>query len=242
MKNLRSAILVAFIGIAYIANGQTKLQRNYTLKLYINHYKTLEENWLSQSYPVDTFHTNVTSEIKFGRVTPAVTIETKNKNFHEFELVQLKYQKTKEVGKVVPVWGGYSETIGRESKEHSFQFRYEYNHGFQKNDGHKLHTYVGIATNPFFRHWDNVPMNSLSFPGSKISTGARFMIIPRITYQIKPKWYLDLNAILHQVQYEYVREKVDNPHFSSRQMTTAAHNLQVKAAINQVRLGVGVKL
>jgi hypothetical protein len=120
--------------------------------------------------------------------------------------------------------------------------RYEYIVNFNKSKDKKLVPSIGFSINPYFKWNKFSPVISTSFPTSQSFFGARTFITPRLTYCIKPKFFIDINVPLCLSDIYYLNDKKDNPAVPVNQRTITSYDFELFPKIFSGRLGVGLKL
>jgi len=175
--------------------------------------------------------------------TIAVQWKTGKNNFHEIELTNLILGKTESRAEIInntseiiePVRGGDVTTT-------AVSLRYEYILTFNKATERKLVPSVGFGVNPFYERYNYSPVTSLAFPSAETSWGIKTFLIPRITWFITSKLFLDANIPVCLSESYAFKEKVDDPRLPAEDRTTHSFHSHLFPQVFSGRIGIGLKL
>lgn len=221
----KSAILlILFCAVISQASAQEQSQINTdrAVKLYLN-----------TSYD----GTSQGDMVNLGHLSPSLSLQKPNGNFHEFELSSLSWKRDKNEVRFQQL----NAYAGKCSEIH-IGFRYEYNILLSRNTGYTgLSPYLGIAANPYYLHNQFDPIVSTAFPEYNDRIGIGLAIVPRLIYNFGTRWFMDVNIPLNIAEIGYNREKVANPTLPLDQRTTATIDILGVPAKYQVRIGGGIR-
>jgi len=231
-------LLFGFICFAQknIYAQETEEEIVYQIKMYYNfvhssfEYEPTAENLL---------RVYESEETDFGYITPALTI-TKNRMKHEIELSALRVKRDEDFegidagGSIIPVEGSLDWQI-------DVGLRYEFMLNFLRDElRHGL--FVGTSVAPYFNYWNTVPKTSASFPANTKVFGTRLHLIPRYTYDISKKWFVDVNFPIEVVDAFVHRNYWGNPILSSNERVRTDIQANFFDNVFRFRIGIGLKL
>lgn len=194
-----------------------KQDRKISLKLYGQIMAEVEQN---------------SNTITFPRFNPAVSLYTKNHNFHELELSSLIFRRN--------AYNGVEYALNTYNKtQFNLGLRYSYNYRlYMKN---QLGVYLGAGTNLFYNQNTYSPLASSSFPGYDSKKGFDLNITPRLTWKFNEKWYLDVNIPVNVYQQAWGTSKWDNPAYPVKDSKTITSKGQVFPNQYTVNVGIGLR-
>jgi len=171
-----------------------------------------------------------------GRMSFALSKSSgKRGNFQELEISSIDFSSEQKY---------YSQNTGDpfnyKINTSSVQLRYEYAFCFGGAD-HKIVPYLGIFLSPHFARVKYKPLLSPPFPAVTHNTGVKSGIIPRVQWNIREKWFLDLNLPFTLIQAEQSAIIVRNPSYTLKQQKSSQFDLNGVMNVS-VRLGIGVRL
>lgn len=236
MKKLPIALLILLHGLVGWAQSSGRDQK-YSLKLYnLSTIENLEDNSLMNQ--------NTSTQVRrFLHPTIAFQWSTPKKNYHEIELSDWMIQqydiRTEEVSDTIAL----TETVsGSNTTTSSISFRYEFIWNPRKPKSEKLRASLGFGIQPYFNAKHVSPVVSHSFPTSEMALGFRTQLIPRVTYSLSKKWYIEANIQIHLSNTDLKSTEVENPAFSPGQRKEQSLNLDLFPAYFSGRVGVGMIL
>jgi len=186
---------------------------------------------------------NTTTLLQILHPTIAFQWKTKKYNFHEIELTNFMLSKTGTKTEIVNDTTGSGQMVnGNDLIATLISARYEYIFNFNKSKDKKLVPSLGFSINPYFRQNNYIPKISTSFKTVERYFGATTFIIPRLTYYLSSKLFIDVNIPLCFSDIYRLTDKDENPAIPARQQTITNYNFELFPKIFSGRLGVGLKL
>jgi len=181
---------------------------------------------------------------QLGYFSPAFTIGKENGNFHEFELSRFLINHEQE--KTIITYDSLNRkelVSGERNTKLFFALRYEYNIALRKVAAEaKLQPYIGFSFRPYFERSMFTPLISSQFPTRENQLGVNFSIVPRINYNLKGNWYLDLNVPLQLTETNVNSLIRENPALPGEQRKTTTINFETLPLHLFLRFGVGLRL
>ena len=193
-------------------SAQEEKERQYAVKLYYN------------------YQPNTTSFL-----TPSLFIQ-KRKASHEFELSQLGLGIRNEID--TREYDSGEEVLRRTDSYFSIGLKYEYGMKFL-GISEKFDFSLHASAEPYFNIYksDIEPDNERLRRGSTV--GGRLYLIPRGTYMISDRWFLDVNfpiEMMDIVSAKYQYNASDN------EQTSIRNTLSFFDSTLRFRVGIGLKL
>lgn len=232
-------ILFFFTGIQIFAQ-QSKL-----LKLYSNfNYIKADDNLSTSPSNNNLITTEKEKGFELGYFSPALNISLENGNSHEFELSRFKLDFSENETILTNDSLNRVEIVDGTRKLNSFiAIRYEYGLSLKRSEKEsKLHPYLGLSIQPYFQNYMETPIISNRFPTSTNQFGALLSITPRINYNLKGNWYLDLNVPIQVYDFNVSLITEENPINPVEERTTTEMNLNIFPYNILLRLGVGIRI
>ncbi len=238
--------ILHFLFLLLFINSQSLAQysNNKSIKLYTNFNFVTEDDVSSTDSITNNITTEKNKNYQLGYFSPAYTIELTNGNFHEFEISRFLINQEQNQTIISNDSLGRSEVIaGVKSTKIFVAFRYEYNFSLgKKTEETKFHPYVGISINPFFENAIIMPTVSSQFPKKQVQVGALLAIVPRINYDIKGNWYMDLNVPINIFEANVDFSNDQNPILSESERKTTEFNIELFPNNIMVRIGIGLRI
>lgn len=233
MKNLRSLFLFTFCLTCSV--GFSQETSGTSLKLYSNFGWLLEET----NFGEITVEGEPAKHEDFdlGYFTPAVVFTGAYGNTHEIEFSRFQMNRTEEVV-------ANPQTIAIERNTEIFvALRYEFSFLFFKgNKDRRLKPALGFAGRPYYSSWKNVPAFSTAFTKAQSNLGVMLSIIPRVTYNLNDRWFLDLNVPFNFTDLRVSTRRNINPALPANQQSVTTIESHFLPTEYLIRFGVGVRL
>lgn len=240
MKNYFVIVIILFF-INKVWTQNTNLDYKNAIKIY-NLTAFEEYGKFKSDTTMYSFRYN-TRTLQVIHPTIAFQWKTKKNNFREIELTSFMIGKVGAKTEVVDnTTGNAVIRSGNDLITTFISVRYEYILNFNKSKEKKLVPSLGFGINPYFKQNNYEPKVLTSFPTSEKFFGARSFITPRLTYYIRPKFFIDINIPLCFFDTYYLIDKEDNPAISAKQRTMTTINYDQFPKIFSGRLGVGLKI
>ena len=230
--------LILLISVICMAQKVSYAQKtNYQIKVYYNFLHTSSET----DYGDPTLsQVRERASTNFGVVIPAFVV-AKNKARHEIELSNFRINNSKNVVTAPASNGGTVAISGVRVLYIHMAVRYEF--AFNLLDTKSLSgLFLGASVQPFIDYARSIPETSLSFPIRNRQLGARLHLIPRYTYDIGKRWFIDVNFPINMVVAGHDGQRVENPVLTTKQQCNGGFDTDFFNNIFQVRIGIGLKL
>ena len=184
-----------------------------------------------------------TTTLQILHPTIAFQWKTKKNNFREIELTNFMLSKTGTQTEIVIDSTGIAQMVSRNDLIATLiSVRYEYTLNFNKSKDKKLVPSLGFSINPYFRQNTYTPIISTSYKTVERYFGASAFVIPRLTYYLSSKLFIDINIPLSFSDIYCLTDKEENPAIPAKQQTITTYNFELFPKIFSGRLGVGLKL
>ncbi len=193
-------------------SAQEEKKTTYALKLYYNHQPNAA-NFL----------------------TPSLFIQ-KKKASHEFELSQLGLGIGNEID--IDGYNGGEDDFERTDAYFSIGLKYEYGMKFL-NINEKFDFSLHASAEPYFNIYKSsvAPYNERHRNGRIL--GGRFSLIPRATYTISDRWFVDVNFPIELVDVVSAKHRYI---VSGNDRTSIRNSLSFFDRTLRLRVGIGLKL
>ena len=229
--------------------SQTLISQNsntdykYGIKLYnLSRYEEIEKpkflNSTTQNYYFDK-----KDNLQIFHQTVAFQWKTKKNNFHEIELVDMKFEKQKSITQIRnDSLHGIMTVSGATLTETSIAARYEFTLVFNKQKDKRFVSSLGFAASPYYLSYKSVPELSSSFPVAEKHIGLKMFVTPRMTYYFKKRMFFDVNVPVCISQTEFSQEITGDPSVPTAQRDISSFDARILPKLFSVRLGIGIKL
>jgi hypothetical protein len=132
---------------------------------------------------------------------------------------------------------------GARQKQFLLALRYEYDQYLKPNDPEaKCRPYIGLSANPYFSYTSYSPSIPLQFFSSETAMGIAISLVPRIEYQLKERWCLDLNFPIHLAELSNTRERINNPRVPEIDRVNSRIDFDAFDNMLWMRFGIGFKI
>lgn len=238
MKQLCLGVIL--LSSAYAGYAQNKnLEGKYALKLYNTTSWQKEERYaISGNYILS----GVRKDFQLLHPSLAVRLTDKSGNMHEAELTRLELGSVNDVTSLIDPTGASIPASGGKTTETNIALRYEYIFNFMKKKNSRWMPALGLGLMPYFQRSSFVPALATSFPATTTSLGAKGWIIPRITYAISSKLFVDLNVPLCITDANIQWSNQNNPNLNVKEQKSETSNFEGAPQHYSIRLGIGLKV
>jgi hypothetical protein len=220
----------------------TNLDYKFALKLY--NQTSFEQSGNLAS--VDTLNhqlLDANSTLQYVHPTIAFQWRTKKQNFREIELINFYVNKITESLEQIDSIGNVKNVLSnRDVYSSGISLRYEYTVMFKKLKTSNFVPSISYAANTYFKRDQFVPKNSNAFKNTQSTLGARGFIIPRLTYFLGSKLFVDLNVPICVMDLYYRVNENENPSIPPNQQRINNINFELFPKVMSVRIGVGIKI
>jgi hypothetical protein len=240
MKNY--FILLFAISLTNTAWTQNKyLDYTYAVKIYNLSAYNEETNFRMKSdfKRYDNKYTHLTL------LNPTIAFQWKNKknNFNEIELTDFVFGKHTTLNQLENDSTDIKQTTyDIDQKITNISIRYEYILIFNKNKDKKTICSLGFGINPYFKGDKYIPKISSEFPFTYYDYGLNLFIVPRLTYHLTSKIFIEANIPICLMNSYFEYGKSENPQLPSNQRRVNTFNFEELPINYSCRLGVGIKL
>lgn len=126
--------------------------------------------------------------------------------------------------------------------ELALSFRYEYQWSFDKDPTRKVSFSLGLGFNPYFFQYSRTPILTTEFPDRDQIFGVRAFAIPRLSWHISPRFYVDFNLPFCLAEYRYHGIYNEDPVIPLDDRKLQNTDLTALPNYFSGRIGIGVKL
>jgi hypothetical protein len=241
MKNL----ILFFFLFSLNYNGWTQnTNLNYKSALKVYNLSSYEKSVKDKDDKSAFFFRNTNTESQFLHPTIAFQWNSSVNNFHELELTNFILKKSETLTEVLTDSTGQRRyvTAGDDLITTLISLRYEFILNLMKSKEKKWVPSFGFGASPYLHNVYDYPLTPTRFPVSDTYFGIRTFIIPRLTYYMSPKFFLDLNIPVCIFDTYYNLERTENPMLPVAERKNTTYNYEFLPGIFSGRLGVGLKL
>lgn len=238
MKQLCVGALLLLTAHAGYAQNKN-LEGKYAIKLY--NTTSWEKDELTA--PAGSL-IGVSQKKEFKLLHPsfALRLTGKSGNMHELELSRMELGSVKTVDFLTDPSGIIIPQSGGKQTETSIALRYEYTFNFMKKKNSRWMPALGIAVMPYLERFRYTPELSSNYSSTRTTLGARGYVVPRISYAVSSKLFLDLNVPVCITDASAQWDNYKNPNIPSGQQKTSTSNFQGAPQYYSIRIGVGLKV
>lgn len=230
------SLLLVFIFVLKLSWSQNpNLDFKYAIKVY--NLTTYEERSNALN-----FSTQSSKSLQILHPTIAFQWTTGKKNNHELELTNFSLGSLETKTEITDTTNNTNKTTDNDITSTSISVRYEYIINFSKNADKKIVPAIGFAANPYFTKINSEPKATHQFPYSEIFIGTKLFVVPRLSFFITSRFFLDLNIPICVSDIYYSSYTNENPALEKEEQTTSAINVDIFPMLFSGRIGVGIKL
>ncbi len=243
MNTKRLAFWVFVIASKIGWSQNTNINYKSAIKLY-NLTTVDEQVWSTRLNNTSSLrYQNTSSTFQILYPTIAFQWQSTKNNFHEIELVRFMLGKTSTKTEIVNDSLNNTQTISSGNlNTTAIAVRYEYILTFNKSKERKWVPSIGFAVNPYYHQSSYSPKTSNALPTSNMNIGLKSFIIPRITYFVTSKFFVDVNVPLCFFDTYYSSYKENDPAISVQNRTNANFSFEGFPKFFSGRFGIGLKL
>ncbi|RYD55664.1 MAG: hypothetical protein EOP56_15210 [Sphingobacteriales bacterium] len=162
----------------------------------------------------------------------AFQMKTAKGNAHEFELFNFMLNANK---------SGSPGNIYK-TRATSIVLKYEYIINMMKKRNSKLAPAIGLGAAPYFYHTRGIPTASSHFPYRNSSFGFSGLLIPRVTYNVTTRLYLDVNIPITILDMDHRSNKFSDPTLPVAQRTSSLTSFNMLPSQPfTARIGLGIR-
>jgi hypothetical protein len=224
-------------------------QYKHALKGYLTIMETNKTNILTDSTRQQTTNLSKTT------LLPSISWVTfrKNGRFREMGITQFKvmhestqtqnelFQTRDSLGNLIPVSVSFP---GRGSAIWSAQLgtHFEWNFPIYYRETHSFACFFGISTAPSLYFAKTTPFSSASFPSRVFELSNNLSLIPRMTYMVSNRLFLDMNIPISFTTFDVNYYHVDSPILPTYARTTLNFRAYLPTNFWAIRFGIGYKI
>ncbi|MFT5821636.1 MAG: hypothetical protein ACI8ZM_002890 [Crocinitomix sp.] len=245
MKKLNLVYLIALTIITSTFSQSTFAQDagSEQLKLYTNFAWQSSERTVGFDTIVNRPINESYFESDLGYFSPAFSWATDKGNRHEIELSRLQFNQVRDFNYIEYNNGINPQVVSGEGNTKIFiALRYEFDYQLFKSKDNKLKPSLGFAVRPYFSNASFRPKLATQFASSEMNIGALFSIVPRLTYDLNKKLFMDLNVPLNLARLGIRSTTWDNPAIPVSQRKVNAFDAKTLPSEYLIRLGIGLRL
>jgi len=223
-------LLLVAMNLQHQAFAQEEKNTQYQFKMHSNFEYTLTNSFDIVKYKTFQFD-----------ITPSFVI-SKPKVSHEIGISKLRTGNESRYKKEEILADG-SVIAAEETKLSHFylNIRYEYGLNLIKiNKQHQLS--IAASVEPYIRFNKFVPRVSTSFPNQLTTLGSKLHLIPRATFTLSDRLFLDVNIPVEIVDVHRFRSYNDNPTYTEEQKTYTDTRSKFLDSVFRFRVGLGFNL
>jgi hypothetical protein len=238
-----SCLTTALLLFALSANGQES-NREYTraVKLYnLIDWESYSTSWTDS----DTNFFNPTqSSLRIFHPTIAYQWQSKKGNYHELELITLRLSHEEHILKSASPSSGASSQIAESMivSQFGFSVRYEYQMDLIAKDKKPWDFSLGLGINPYYFYQISRSELTTIFPTSLSTFGTRLFAVPRFSWHLSPRFFLDVNVPICLGEYRHQYHYDENPAFAISERGRRQVDFSTLPALFSGRIGIGFKL
>jgi hypothetical protein len=228
----------------YLTNNGIPKIGKYALKGYFNFLANNKTTILTD----DSTRTQINSSKK-RTIFPTIGLSRfrENGQFMEMGITRLDfdYQELRTENKVFQrdlVPGGDIPSRGAKVWTDNIGLRFEWNFPFYHKENSDFNTYLGISMDPSVYFQKNNPLNAATFGTRVFEFSNTLTVIPRITYSLSSRCFLDLNVPISFTTFGVNYKYDSDPRLPTSARETIDFRTHLPTHIWAIRLGIGYKI
>jgi len=239
MKNL---VLILMVGCIYTSCYAQDEPLNYKIALKMYNLTRVQSSVIQPTFPGNPA-TITTTSIQVFHPTLAVQWKGTKNNFHEIELTDFSLNKTATKSELIgPNGAAVSTTNSPDVMATNLRMRYEFTANFALSKDSKLVPGMGFSVSPYLMQVNYLPQANIEFATFERKVGAGIFVIPRLSYYLSSKLFLDLNFPVCIADGHYSTIRRENPVLPLQQRTVSTWQMESMPQYFSMRIGIGVKL
>lgn len=238
MKLLTLVLLLSIAG--HFSYGQNKnLNAKYAVKVYnLSSLQKHEEPYTQGIFTGQTTQKN----LQLFHPTIAFRIRNKKNNFHEIELTKLEVGSEETLSGVNFNNGSPIIIAGGKTNTTAIAVRYEYILNFNKKKNSKLMPALGLALMPYYQRTHYTPSLATEFPETATRLGVKGFVVPRVTYAISSRLFLDVNIPICVTDMYTLMNNEKNPNLTQQEQKYSTGNFDGLPEFYSLRIGLGLNI
>ena len=238
MKKLIVSLTIC--SITFLSHAQQKESFKKVLKIY-----NLSSYSQGSILETDSVSTNINNMSSFQIVHPTIAFawRTKNRNYHEIELVNAIVNRFMNKSTfVVNSTTGIKSVSGGINNLTYIGLRYEFILEFMKDSKSDLTASLGFALQPTFIYSHSKTFTTFDFPSKHSSIKLDGFVIPRVNYKINERSFVNLNIPFSLFDFMYSQSKVRDPSVPIKSQKISSWNSEVLPKIYYLRVGYAYRI
>ena len=233
-------ILLSTIAIlmSFVCNSQ---QSNISIKLY--NLTTFEKTKLSSRTQPSIQTTTTDKNLTLLHPTIAIQWKTKKNRYKELELTNFMIEKndTYSYSTRDSLLESFT-TSGNKITQTFIGVRFEEMRMIKKISNKKSNFFFGIALNPYYKNYRFTPYTSNLFPSNLKQFGINGYIIPRFTYTLSSRLFIDINLPIQFATLNFESNSLNNPTIVRSSQRTQTLDFYAFPKYFSGRVGLGIHL
>ncbi len=239
-KSCLSAALV-LTAIMVVAQESPRAYRS-AIKLY--NLTDWEDYTVNGAYNDTNFYVHRDFALRILHPTIAYQWQSNKGHYHEIELITLQVAHTERFTKSsTPAMGNTSQTVVSEiTTRAALSVRYEYQMSLRPQHERPWDLSLGVGVNPYYFFQIYSAEISTVFPTSVSTFGTRVFAVPRFTWHLSPRIFLDVNIPICLGEYRHQSRYNESPVIPISERRKGEIDFTAMPALYSGRIGIGVKL
>jgi hypothetical protein len=234
--------LSALVLLCFLANSLFSQETSPSLEL-----KVYTQAWLQSSRVSGEAGGNTVLDsslyLTLGGFAPALTINRRNHRYHEFSVVDFRWDLHQRIRLETPLSGGQLPALTEGEDQSSLRIALQYEYGtdlFPSTQRWKF--YFGVGILPYFQQRRTLPRISSEFRSGESRIGARLHTIGRIQWRSKGRFFLDMNLLTTWADLAYTQNRTDDPSLPLQEQRLQNLEYRWFPLVFGARFGLGFKI
>jgi hypothetical protein len=232
--------LLSIIAVLITIQGHAQPKKLSLIAYNLSSYQSQTERSTTSAI---THSTSTSKNTEWLHPTFSVRWQGRKKHQHEIELTNLSLAK-QDISTVTSndTSGSTATTMGYKRVSTFVGFRYEYILGIEKLSSVRGKFLLGLGINPYYQRERNTPYVSSSYPSSSSFIGMKSFLIPRFTYRVSKRIFIDANIPICLFDAKLQQETLNNPTLSLQNQKSTVFNYNALPGFLSGRIGIGILL
>lgn len=238
MKKLIASLIIC--SITFLSHAQQKESFKKVLKIY--NLSSYSQGSLVDS---DSISTNINEASSFQIVHPTIAFawRTKNRNYHEIELVNAIVNRFMNKSTFFATSSPGNKTVSGGINNLTYiGVRYEYILEFMKDSKSDITASLGFALQPNFIYSNNKSFSSVDIPSTHSNIKLDGFVIPRVNYKINERSFVNLNIPFALFDASYSKSKVRDPSVPVKSQVSSSWYSEVLPQVYYLRIGYAYRI
>ncbi|MGC3947382.1 MAG: hypothetical protein QM762_23180 [Chryseolinea sp.] len=225
MKALLTALLAFSCIVASFG------QRSFGVKIYQN-----TDFFDAEITDTDTRTQTTVHNVNANRFSVALNLFSKRRVIHELELFIPEVSKSLD-NMQYPMVYDLKKGSSISGKGTSYSVRYELSRTLTREDK-RLKFSGGVGINPYYVHLEYLPLNTYTYYADSRLYGAAVNITPHLTFDLTPRFCLDLSVPIKVYDFRANEYQVRNPAIPIEQQISKNYSSIFFESAYTIRLGI----